>query len=297
MRSLATIEPHSPSRIISSRRKLKNVVRILTGDNLKAVQLAAAFSQVQREVLKRELPTSVNVSCTDVNGSISLGLSWQFSMDDAPVQMMTSLFDSVSRSTHGESDEGFSVHMTLSEGKSSLDQHWESLVEAMSQLDRDELMEDLERRVDARTEELHLRAIELEEMRVEADRANEAKSSFLANMSHELRTPMNAIIGYTEMLQEEAEDLEETDDIFSGDLKKIHSAGSHLLALINDVLDLAKIESGKTELYNETFELAPLTEDIASTIHSPAGFAGKVVSSETSATPSSDFECTVLNFF
>jgi signal transduction histidine kinase/DNA-binding response OmpR family regulator len=101
-----------------------------------------------------------------------------------------------------------------------------------------------------------------------AEAANQAKSAFLANMSHELRTPMNAIIGYTEMLQEEAEDLEEEDDFFSDDLKKIHAAGKHLLSLINDVLDLSKIESGKMELYNETFGLAPLMEDIASTIHS-----------------------------
>ncbi|MFT5142912.1 MAG: PAS domain S-box-containing protein [Rhodothermales bacterium] len=101
-----------------------------------------------------------------------------------------------------------------------------------------------------------------------AESANRAKSAFLANMSHELRTPMNAIIGYTEMLQEEAEDLEEEDDFFSLDLKKIHSAGKHLLSLINDVLDLSKIESGKMELYNETFDLAQLTEDIGSTIHS-----------------------------
>ena len=101
-----------------------------------------------------------------------------------------------------------------------------------------------------------------------AESANRAKSAFLANMSHELRTPMNAIIGYTEMLQEDAEDLEEEDDLFSPDLKKIHTAGKHLLSLINDVLDLSKIESGKMELYNEAFDLALLTKDIASTIHS-----------------------------
>ena len=79
-----------------------------------------------------------------------------------------------------------------------------------------------------------------------ADAANQAKSSFLANMSHELRTPLNAIIGYSEMLQEEAEDKGQQD--FLPDLGKIHAAGKHLLELINAVLDISKIEAGKMEL-------------------------------------------------
>jgi PAS domain S-box-containing protein len=80
-----------------------------------------------------------------------------------------------------------------------------------------------------------------------ADAANQAKSSFLANMSHELRTPLNAILGYSEMLQEEAEDKGQQD--FLPDLGKIHAAGTHLLELINAVLDISKIEAGKMELY------------------------------------------------
>ena len=72
-------------------------------------------------------------------------------------------------------------------------------------------------------------------------------------MSHELRTPLNAIIGYSEMLQEEAEDLGQDD--FVPDLQKINAAGKHLLGLINDILDLSKIEAGKMELYLETFDV------------------------------------------
>jgi signal transduction histidine kinase/DNA-binding response OmpR family regulator len=98
-----------------------------------------------------------------------------------------------------------------------------------------------------------------------AEQANRTKSSFLANMSHELRTPLNAIIGYSEMLQEEAEDLGNLD--FVPDLQKIHGAGKHLLALINDILDLSKIEAGKMELFLETFDVRPVVEEVKATIH------------------------------
>ncbi|MDM8537525.1 7TM diverse intracellular signaling domain-containing protein, partial [Desulfobacterales bacterium HSG17] len=97
-----------------------------------------------------------------------------------------------------------------------------------------------------------------------AESANRAKSTFLANMSHELRTPLNAIIGYSEMLMEDAEDDRLED--FIPDLKKIHSAGHHLLALISEILDLSKIEAGKMELFPEEFELNPVIEDIISII-------------------------------
>lgn len=98
-----------------------------------------------------------------------------------------------------------------------------------------------------------------------AEHANQAKSAFLANMSHELRTPMNAILGYSEMLMEEAEDLEQED--FIPDLQKINQSGKHLLALINDVLDLSKIESGKMEAFAEDIDLDILIDEVSATAH------------------------------
>lgn len=99
-----------------------------------------------------------------------------------------------------------------------------------------------------------------------AEAANRAKSTFLANMSHELRTPLNAIIGYSEMLQEDA--LEMNLDDFISDLKKIETSGKHLLSLINDILDLSKIEAGKMDLVLETFNPGDMVSEIA-TVQKP----------------------------
>ncbi|MDP1762187.1 MAG: response regulator, partial [Deltaproteobacteria bacterium] len=97
-----------------------------------------------------------------------------------------------------------------------------------------------------------------------ADAANQAKSAFLATMSHELRTPMNAILGYSEMLMEDAKDKGQED--FIPDLQKIHASGNHLLSLINNILDLSKIEAGKMDLFLESFGISRVVEDVVSTI-------------------------------
>ncbi len=97
-----------------------------------------------------------------------------------------------------------------------------------------------------------------------AEAASRAKSAFLANMSHELRTPLNAIIGYSELLEETAGDNGHDD--YVTDLRKVQSAGRHLLSLINDVLDLSKIEAGRMEISVEEFDVAEALQDLLGTL-------------------------------
>ncbi|MFB2550363.1 sensor histidine kinase [Ensifer soli] len=97
-------------------------------------------------------------------------------------------------------------------------------------------------------------AVDLRQAAIDAERAGKAKSEFLAKMSHELRTPLNAVIGYSQMLMEDAADSGDDEDV--PDLEKIHAAGHHLLKLVNNVLDLSKIEAGHMELYNDDYAVA-----------------------------------------
>src|SRR5262249_49969331 len=105
---------------------------------------------------------------------------------------------------------------------------------------------------------------ELELKTGELESASQHKSQFLANMSHELRTPLNAIIGVSEMLLEDARELKREDEVEP--LDRVLGAARHLLALINDILDLSKIEAGKMDLHLESFPVEPLVQDVVRTI-------------------------------
>lgn len=125
----------------------------------------------------------------------------------------------------------------------------------------------LENQVAERTADLEMKAKELEESNLKlekaksiADEANAAKSKFLTNMSNELKTPINAIIGYSEILQEEA--LDRKDTVSADDLRKIIGSAKHLLSLINEILDLSKIEAGKTQLFFENIEVQTIIKDV-----------------------------------
>ncbi|HEY9660832.1 MAG TPA: DUF3365 domain-containing protein, partial [Allocoleopsis sp.] len=124
--------------------------------------------------------------------------------------------------------------------------------------------QNLSQAVAERTAQLAETTAEAERARAEAEEANRAKSQFLANMSHELRTPLNAVIGYSEILQEEAEEFAVPAMI--PDLQKIQAAGKHLLGLINNILDLSKVEAGRMELFPETFQVSLLVNDLVATL-------------------------------
>ncbi|HEY0968439.1 MAG TPA: response regulator [Opitutaceae bacterium] len=141
------------------------------------------------------------------------------------------------------------------EARDNAERARENLAEINTMLE--EVNRTLEAKVQART-------AELEGAMTAAKEANQAKSAFLAKMSHELRTPMNAIIGYSEILMEDADDR--GDASATSDLKKILSAARHLLGLINDVLDLSKIEAGKMDLYLESFDIWTLVHEVGSTV-------------------------------
>lgn len=126
-------------------------------------------------------------------------------------------------------------------------------------------MEETNQALETRVSE---RTAELSKAKESAEASTQAKSEFLANMSHELRTPLNSIIGYSEILEEDAEDIGQI--AFIPDLKKIQGSSQHLLGLIDAVLDLSKVEAGQMDVYREQVNIAKLAQEVMASIHPAA---------------------------
>jgi signal transduction histidine kinase len=124
---------------------------------------------------------------------------------------------------------------------------------------------------------------ELEAAKSQAEEGSRSKSQFLANMSHEFRTPLNAIIGYSELLREDA--VEAGQPGSTADLDRINAAGQHLLALVNEVLDLSKIEAGRMELFIESFSVAELVGDLVSTVRPLVAAQGNALTADFDPDP------------
>jgi len=198
------------------------------------------------EILTRRAARLVSASNRLSEGDLTVRAQLQGSDELA---MISTAFDRMASMMQSKTEALESSQVDLSNAK-----------EALAEYNRT-----LEQKVEQRTAELAESIEEAKQAKAAAEEANKSKSLFLANMSHELRTPLNAIIGYSEMLQEEIEDFGA--DELTPDLEKIHGAGKHLLDLINDILDLSKIEAGRMDLYLEDFDTFQLIEDVKSTIH------------------------------
>lgn len=212
---------------------------------------------------KHQMETIVQSSAIAFIGLL-FSLLVALKMGQSVSEPIVSLTDTVEQLGHGNLSARANTHaegelLTLEKGVNSMAS---ALQTAQSNLQNE---------IDLATSKLRNTLAELENKNDELDierhkaqEANESKSQFLANMSHELRTPLNAIIGYSEMLEEEAEQAGH--DMYIPDVQKVNSAGKHLLSLINDILDLSKVEAGKMNLYLETAEISSIIMYTASTI-------------------------------
>ncbi len=272
MIQLGTVGITQRHSIIEVRNKVRFVAEALTDDSVLATRLATATSEMVRVLVAQSIRPRLEVSIKNSEQSFALVLSFYDEQRLPRPSVLDRFFDRVDERNRGDEFLIRAVSL-LGRPRALSDERINEIREFVQQKSRDALMTEVQAKnleLESHRERLEQtvkkRTAQLEDAMEGARAANEAKSQFLANMSHELRTPMNAIIGYTEMLVEDAEDLGQDD--FIPDLKKIHTAGKHLLALINDILDLSKIEAGKMELYCEDFEVSSLLKEIASTIHS-----------------------------
>ncbi len=246
---LQRVETKSPQQQSEIQQQLLQLTRSQTANNLERLnqRLSSILYNAERQedYRAKDLDFSKGIERTIVIASMLLSVAiavvvaWRTSRAIAePVVVVTQVAEQVARKSNFD----LRAPITTEDEIGLLAKSLNRLIERVSQ-----------------------RTKQLEQAKELAEAASKAKSQFLANVSHELRTPLNAIIGLSQLLQEDATDLGVEED-FTTDLETINTSGRHLLELINDILDLSKIEAGKMTLYPETFEVVSLINNLILTI-------------------------------